>query len=107
MGEAPAVYHPRDATDLYRFLDTFFRDNASHHSVELRWLAQQAIRLKALAHDLGVNGIATFQKKYAVELAELRLLEIENEREKIASADKKLAEEAARLKRGTSRQQAA
>jgi len=104
--DAPTERKRTDPKSLYYFLEEFFRDNQHHHSVEYRWLAQKAIGLKTLAYNLD-QSFGTFQKKYAVELAELRLAEIEKERDTIASADKKLADEAARLKRNTSRDEAA
>lgn len=100
MPDTPAQGRPdMDPRELYDLLERFFRGNASNHNIEYRWLAQQSIRLKGLAHDLGVNGIGTFRTKYAVELADLRLAEIEAERGTIAKNDQKLSEEADRLKR--------
>ena len=96
----PAKEHRQmDASDLYRALETFFRDNQSHHRIENRWLADKTIKLKMMAFDLGTNGVGIVQSKYGDELAALRLLEIEEERRKIAKADDALAKEAERLKR--------
>lgn len=92
---------PMDAHDLYRALDKFFNDNERHRSVEYRWLADQVIGLKNEAYHLWANGIASFEARNHNEIAAFRLLEIEEERSKIAKADARLADEAKSLTRKT------
>lgn len=91
------VYNPTTPSDLYRLLDKFIHDNEHSRDVECRWLADQAIGLKMMAHALGINGISSFQIKHKKELAAFRLLEIEEERAKLNKADAKLADEARKL----------
>lgn len=99
MNECLPAPPPMEPKELYNLLERFIRDNQHNHNVEYRWLAEQTIRLKNLAHDLGINGIGTFRTKYAVELADMRLLEIADERNALAKKDSKLEQEATLLKR--------
>lgn len=96
MEEEHRMMEPRD---LHRVLNEFFKDNANSRSLEQRWLADQSIKLKGLAHDLAVNGSGSFSIKYAIELADFRLAEITNARNALAADDRKLVEEAERVKR--------
>lgn len=96
--DSPRELHPMDAHDLFRALDRFFTENRHHRSVEYRWLAQQAIDLKNKAHDLWANGVVSFEQRNHDAIAALRLAEIDEEREKIAKADAKLAAEAKKLR---------
>lgn len=91
--EAPKL----DAFDLYRALNNFFGCQQHSGSVEYRWLADQAIPLKNLAYDLHANGVVSFREKNGAEIAAFRLLEIEEERAKLAKSDGRLADEAKQL----------
>lgn len=99
MTEQAKERRPMDATDLYRAIDLFIGDNQHHHAIERRWLAQEAVELKNLAHMLGVNGTSSFQKAYGNEIAAMRLGEIELKRKELAKSDQLLADEAAALSR--------
>lgn len=97
MEAKPECYEKTTATDLYRLINKFINDNEHHRDIEYRWLAEQAIELKNMTHSLGINGSTSFSSKYQKEIAAFRLLEIEEEREKLSKADARLADEAKKL----------
>jgi hypothetical protein len=83
----PTAYEPMTAAQLYRHLEQFIQDNARHHAVENRFIADALIPTKEMVHSLGINGITTFRSYFETEIAKFRLLESEAERSKLSKAD--------------------